>query len=40
MKYDLNECELIYGAMNIPSENIFLKAVNSVSKNLLLEMEV
>ena len=40
MKYDLNGCELIYSAMNIPSKNIFLKAVNSVAKNLLLELVV
>lgn len=40
MKYDLNGCELKYSAVNIPSENIFLKAVNSIDKNLLLEMVV
>ena len=40
MKYDLNGRELIYSTVNIQSENIFLKAVNSVAKNLLLEMVV
>lgn len=37
MKYDLSRRELIYGVMNISNENIFLKTVNSVAKNLLLE---
>lgn len=37
IKYDLSRRELIYGVMNISNENIFLKTVNSVAKNLLLE---
>ena len=40
MKYDLNGRELIYSTVNIQSENIFFFFLNSVAKNLLLEMVV